>query len=76
MRQTKRLLSLAIAAILTFSMVGGHGSLHASAETIPMTWKPMDKGYVIFEMDDASEELETFYNLLTGEYGFPMCSSC
>ena len=76
MSKMKRMLSLALVAIFVISLVGGHGSLRASAETVPMTWKEMDKGYVIFEMDDASEELETYYNLLTGEYGFPMCSSC
>ncbi len=75
MHQVKRLLCLALVCVLTFGLMGVCAPMTASAETIPMTWKPMDKGYLIIEMDDASEELETFYKLIVEEYGFPMCCS-
>ena len=41
-----------------------------------MTWKPMDKAHVVFEMDSspAGAEVITFNNILQ-EYGFPMCVS-
>ena len=76
MHKHHRFLSLGLAAAVILGMLGIGIPITASAETIPMTWKEMDKGYVILEMDDASEELETFYKIIVEQYGFPMCSSC
>ncbi len=75
MRHLKQFLCLMLVSVVTFAMMGVCAPMSASAETVPMTWKPMDKGYVIIEMDDASEELETFYKLIVEQYGFPMCCS-
>jgi hypothetical protein len=76
MRKYHRFLSLGLAAAVILGMIGIGIPMTASADTIPMTWKEMDKGYVILEMDDASEELETFYKIIVEQYGFPMSSSC
>ena len=49
--------------------------ISAAAETIPMTWKPMDKAYVSIVFDDNNTELERIYKLVTEEYGFPLCAA-
>lgn len=43
------------------------------AETVPMTWKKMDKAYISIIIDDNNDELQRMYDLITGEYGFPLC---
>ena len=71
----KRVLSLLLVCSLTLTGVA-IAAPTALAGTIPMTWKPMDKAYVVFEMDSspAGAEVITFNNILQ-EYGFPMCVS-
>ncbi len=43
--------------------------------TVPMTWKPMDKGYITLIFDDNNAELPFFYNVIAKEYGLPMCAA-
>ena len=44
-------------------------------ETIPMTWKDMDKGYITLCFDDNNTELGDFYKIITGEYNMPFCAA-
>lgn len=46
-----------------------------TGKTIPMSWKPMDKGYITLIFDDNKASLPDFYNIITGEYNFPMCAA-
>lgn len=43
--------------------------------TVPMTWKPLDKGYITLVIDDNNSELPFFYNVITDEYNLPMCAA-
>ncbi len=45
-------------------------------EDIPkMTWKKYDKAYISFIFDDNNTDLKEFYNVITGEYGYPICAA-
>ena len=43
--------------------------------TVPMTWMPMDKGYITLIFDDNNADLPFFYNVIAKEYGLPMCAA-
>ncbi len=47
----------------------------AAAETVPMTWKPYDKAYVTIVFDDNKADLGDVYDIVHGEYDFPMCAA-
>lgn len=47
----------------------------ATATTNKMTWNEMDKGYITIIFDDNNSDLPSFYSIITGEYGFPICSA-
>lgn len=47
----------------------------AAAETVPMTWKPYDKAYVTIVFDDNKADLGEVYDIVYGEYGFPLCAA-
>lgn len=47
----------------------------AVAETVPMTWKPYDKAYVSIVFDDNRDDLGEVYDIVHGEYGFPLCAA-
>ncbi|GEM_PF-1989103 len=46
-----------------------------TAETNKMTWKEFDKGYLTVIFDDNNDNLEPMFNIVTGEFGFPICSA-
>ena len=49
--------------------------MSASAETVQMNWKPMDKAYITLIVDDNNEQLEQMYRIVCEEYGFPLCAA-
>ncbi len=75
-----RLLSVCATILLTGALIGGAVPLAASAattmgEAIKMEWKNLDKAYVAIVIDDNNAELQDCYDLITGEYGFPLCAA-
>ncbi len=70
----KKLASLTLSTALTVPL-GAVAVPTASAETVKMSWKPMDKAYVSIIIDDNNSELKALYELITLEYGFPLCAA-
>ncbi len=76
----KHALSACLTAVLTITAVGGALPLTVSAaptmgEAVKMEWKNLDKAYVAIVIDDNNAELEGCYELITEEYGFPLCAA-
>ena len=71
---TKRLAAVCLTAALILTMMGVW-AMPASAETVPMTWKPYDKAYVTIVFDDNKADLGDVYDIVHGEYDFPMCAA-
>ncbi len=68
----KKLLGLLLCASLMISGPAVAAPI-ASAETVPMTWKPMDKAYITLIVDDNNASLQQMVDIVTKEYGFPLC---
>ena len=49
--------------------------ISASAKTVPMKLKELDISYLTFVFDDNTDSLKTFYNIITLEYGYPICAA-
>lgn len=49
--------------------------ISVSAKTVPMKLKELDKSYLTFVFDDNTDSLKTFYNIITLEYGYPICAA-
>ena len=71
----KRIVSLCLTAMCSLAMTGVCAPMTASAKTVPMTWKPMDKAYISIVIDDNNYESQRLYDLITVEYGFPLCAA-
>lgn len=75
MKMTKQFAAVCLTAILLCSLIGVCAPMQASAETIPMTWGTMDKGYVTIVYDDNRTDLPEVYDIITKEYGLPFCAA-
>ena len=67
-----RIIAVCLVMTVTFAMMGA-SPVSVSAETIPMTWKPMDKAYITLIVDDNNEQLQRMYDVVCEEYDFPLC---
>ncbi len=63
------------ATLLVLAALPAASALPVSAATPAMSWKPMDKAYISIVIDDNNSQLSSLYNLITGEYGFPLCAA-
>ncbi len=72
-RFIKRILPALLATLLIGTLLGA--TLGASAAAPTMTWNKGDKGYISIVIDDNNSELPALYNLITVEYGFPLCAA-
>ncbi len=69
----KRTISLLTSLVVTGTI--GRSTLSAAAAAPTMQWKALDKAYVSIVIDDNNAELSKLYDLITGEYGFPLCAA-
>ncbi len=61
----------------TVPVLGGLlcSNLSVGAAAPTMRWKTLDKAYVSIVIDDNNAELGKLYDLITGEFGFPLCAA-
>lgn len=65
-----------LVALLSAGIIAAGSFMSASAETIPMTMKELDKSYLTLVFDDnITDSLKTFYEIITLEYGYPICAA-
>ncbi|MBO5909840.1 MAG: hypothetical protein J6Q67_08895 [Clostridia bacterium] len=65
-----------LAALLSAGILAAGSFISASADTIPMTMKELDKSYLTLVFDDnITDSLKTFYEIITLEYGYPICAA-
>ena len=65
-----------LAALLSAGILATGSFISASADTIPMTMKELDKSYLTLVFDDnITDSLKTFYEIVTLEYGYPICAA-
>lgn len=65
-----------LAALLSAGILAAGSFISASADTTPMTMKELDKSYLTLVFDDnITASLKTFYEIITLEYGYPICAA-
>ena len=62
-------------ALLLSGIISVTAFINAGAETVPMTMKELDKSYLTLVFDDNTDSLKTFYDIISIEYGYPICAA-
>ena len=64
-----------LAALLSAGILAAVPFINTSADAVPMTMKELDKSYLTLVFDDNNTSLKTFYDIITLEYGYPICAA-